>query len=179
MTLPSIYFIRFYNLDINVKVCHILSMETKNYQIGDVAKMLGISQRTVRYYEELELIAAERTPGGYRVFGEAQVEKLRTILALKEIGMPLEEISKLIHLRQHGTIGSETAPKLLSYLKDKTEEMKGTVKKYNTLIRELEAVMKIIDNCKACKNITEGSVCERCVDSRTDHHVPPLMRTLL
>ena len=154
-------------------------METKNYQVGDVAKLLGISQRTVRYYEELGLITAERTTGGYRVFGEPQVEKLKTVLALKDIGMPLEEISKLIHLRQHGTIGSETAPQLLAYLKDKTKEMKRTVKKYDSLIKELEEVMKIIGNCKACKNITEGSVCERCVDVRTDHHVPPLMKTLL
>ncbi|PIR17250.1 MAG: hypothetical protein COV46_05020 [Deltaproteobacteria bacterium CG11_big_fil_rev_8_21_14_0_20_49_13] len=154
-------------------------IETKTYQVGEMARKLGISQRTVRYYEELGLITAERSQNGYRVFSEAQAEKLKMVLVFKDIGMPLEEISRLIHLRQHGTTGSETAPNMLKYLNLKAEELKETVKKYNRLIKELEEVIKLVENCKVCNNMTEESSCERCVDSRTRHHVPPLLKTLL
>lgn len=154
-------------------------MEIKYNQIGDVAKRLNISQRTVRYYEELGLITTERTQSGYRVFNESQMEKLKTILALKEIGMPLEEISRLLHLKRHGAAGSETAPQILGYLKAKIAELKNTVKKYNLLIGELEQVIKIVENCRECNNQTTELVCEKCVDKRTHHHVPPLMKTLL
>lgn len=156
-----------------------MGMETKGYKIGDVAKNLNISQRTVRYYEELGLIATERSSGGYRVYNEAQIERLKTILALKEIGMPLEEISHLIHLRQQGATGSQTAPELLEYLKIKVDKLKNSIEKYSAWVKELEEVIKIVDNCKGCNNPTEEKRCEKCVDIRTDHHVPGLMKTLL
>jgi MerR family Zn(II)-responsive transcriptional regulator of zntA len=151
----------------------------RTFQIGDVADELNISQRTVRYYEELGLISAERSDGGYRVFNEAQIERLRTILALKEIGMPLEEIRGLLKLRQHGVTGSETSTKLLEYLKTKTGSLKETIKRYNSVIKELEDVIKIIEGCKKCHAKASEATCERCVDDKTRHHVPPLMKSLL
>lgn len=151
----------------------------KTYQIGDVADELNISQRTVRYYEELGLISADRSGGGYRVFSETQLERLKTILALKEIGMQLEEIRNLLQLRQHGVTGSETAAKLLEYLRSKTNNLKGMVKKYNAVIKELEDVIQIIEGCKKCHSKASEATCERCVDDKTRHHVPPLMKSLL
>ncbi len=154
-------------------------METKGTLIGDIAKTLNISQRTVRYYEELGLIAADRSNGGYRIFSDAQVERLRIILSLKEIGMPLEEIKQLLQVRQHGVTGCEAAPKVVEYLKETAGKLKNTIDKYQATVKELEAVINIMENCKACNSKPEEAVCEKCVDVRTDHHVPPLMKTLL
>jgi len=154
-------------------------MESKEYLVGDIAKRLNVSARTVRYYEELGLISSERSQCGYRIFNETQIERLKTILALKEIGMPLEEISHLLHLRQHGVTGSESAPKLLEYLRLKYKEMNNVAEKYNTLLKELSSVIKIVEDCKACNNTTEETTCERCVDKRTHHHTPALLKTLL
>lgn len=154
-------------------------MEHGGYQIGELAKRLNVSQRTVRYYEQLGLITAERKQSGYRLFSETQLEKMRTIISLKEIGMPLEEIRRLLLLRHQGSTGSETAPRLLEYLNDKLADLKRTVNRYNGLIKELKEVIRIVEKCKACNNLTGESVCERCVDARNDHRVPPLMRTLL
>lgn len=154
-------------------------MEDKGSLIGDIAKRLNISQRTVRYYEELGLIAAERSTGGYRVFNDTQVERLKIIISLKDIGMPLDEIKQLLQLRQHGATGCEAAPKILDCLHAKVDSMKATIKKYNSTIKELEDVIDLVENCKVCKNKAEEATCEKCVDDRTHHHVPPLMKTLL
>ena len=154
-------------------------MEIKGHKIGDISKRLSISPRTMRYYEELGLISTERSIGGFRVFSDSQVEKLRTIIALKEIGMPLEEIKTLLQLRQHGATGSETAPRLLDYLAAKIADIKKTMARHAELLKELESVVKIVENCKCCGNKTEELSCEKCVDERTHHKVPALMKSLL
>lgn len=149
------------------------------YLIGDMAKRLGISGRTIRYYEELGLIASERSSGGFRIFNSSQFEKLHMILALKDLGMPLEEIGKFLQLRQHGTIGADVAPPLLASMKAKAVEFKKTIEKYKAVVKDLEEAIDIIENCKTCHNITQENSCEECIEKRTDNHVPPLMKALL
>jgi DNA-binding transcriptional MerR regulator len=69
------------------------------YRIGDLAKLTGTTPRTIRYYEEIGLLAAEskRAPGEHRTYGEADLERLRELLALKALlGVSLEELRELI-----------------------------------------------------------------------------------
>jgi recombinational DNA repair protein RecR len=82
-------------------------------------------------------------------------------------------------LRQHGATGSQAAERLLRYLKDKITEIKAKVGRYKKILDELESVITIIEGCRECSNKTEESICEKCVDTRTDHHIPPLMKSLL
>ena len=94
----------------NVKDTCIMSTVEQRY-IGDVAKRLGITQRSIRYYEERGLIHPSRTEGRFRVYAESEVERLKTVLLLKDLGMSLEEIASLIKLWHEG-ISSEVAPKV-------------------------------------------------------------------
>lgn len=53
-------------------------------KIGELAKRLGLNVRTIRYYESISLLAKPaRTEGGYRLYSEADAEKLRFILQAK------------------------------------------------------------------------------------------------
>ena len=68
-------------------------------KIGDVARLVGTTPRTIRYYEEIGLLppAADRPSGGHRAYGEADVERLREILRLKELlGVSLDQLRELI-----------------------------------------------------------------------------------
>jgi len=67
-------------------------------RIGEVAELTGTTPRTIRYYEELGLLApsAERSPGAHRVYDEADVERLREVLRLRRVlGLSLEELKSL------------------------------------------------------------------------------------
>ena len=66
-------------------------------RISRAALELGVSARTLRYYEELGLLVPSgRTSGGERRYTEADLEQLRRILSLKEVlGMNLEEIKSV------------------------------------------------------------------------------------
>jgi len=75
------------------------AMAGPSLKIGDVARRVGTTPRTIRYYEEIGLLepAADRPTGGHRAYGEADVERLRHILRLKDLlGVSLEELRELV-----------------------------------------------------------------------------------
>ena len=72
--------------------------EQRRLRIGDLAKRTGTTPRTIRYYEEIGLLAAEhpREPGAHRTYGEEDLERLRELLRLREVlGVSLEELGEL------------------------------------------------------------------------------------
>ncbi len=90
----------------------------KSIQIGQLAKNLGITTRTIRYYEEIGLMGpTERLGGGTRTYNRDDVLRLKFILKLKELGISLKEMQELaknfdINEQSFGTI----TPKLLEIL---------------------------------------------------------------
>lgn len=74
--------------------------------IGEICAALGLSPRTVRYYEELGLLpGVRRRSGGRRVYGPDEVQRLRFIQRLKALGLSLAEIRELnaVHAIAGGT----------------------------------------------------------------------------
>jgi DNA-binding transcriptional MerR regulator len=75
------------------------STETKPLRIGEVAEQLGTTPRTIRYYEEIGLLpgASDRIQGKHRCYTEADVERVREIMRLRDLlGLTLEEVSALL-----------------------------------------------------------------------------------
>jgi DNA-binding transcriptional MerR regulator len=70
------------------------------HQIGDVAERVGLSLRTVRYYEEAGLLRpVSRTVGGFRLYDDDAIERLLLIRKMKPLGFSLEEMRALLTLR--------------------------------------------------------------------------------
>ncbi|TMM01886.1 MAG: MerR family transcriptional regulator [Actinobacteria bacterium] len=67
-------------------------------RIGDVARAVGTTTRTIRYYEEIGLLEpSERRSGAHREYTEADVERVREILRFKDLlGVSLDELRELI-----------------------------------------------------------------------------------
>lgn len=67
------------------------------YTTGDIAKLTGVSVRTVQYYDAKGLlIPNEISDGGRRLYGTAEVERMRVILFLKGLGFKLEQIHSIL-----------------------------------------------------------------------------------
>lgn len=67
------------------------------YTTGDIAKLTGVSVRTVQYYDAKGLlIPNEISDGGRRLYGAAEVERMRVILFLKGLGFKLEQIRSIL-----------------------------------------------------------------------------------
>ena len=72
-------------------------------RIGDVARAVGTTPRTIRYYEEIGLLpeSAARPAGQHRLYTDAEVEQLRDVMRLKELlGVSLEELKTLLSVEQ-------------------------------------------------------------------------------
>lgn len=61
-----------------------------------VAKRFGVSAKALRVYERMGLIAPARTAAGWRAYGQADIERLAAIVALKQLGLPLKRIATLL-----------------------------------------------------------------------------------
>ena len=67
------------------------------YTINKLAKLAGVSTRTLRYYDELGLLPPARIhSNGYRIYGQKEVDRLQQILFYRELGVPLEEIKTIM-----------------------------------------------------------------------------------
>ena len=67
------------------------------YTINKLAKLAGVSTRTLRYYDELGLLSPARiSSNGYRIYGQKEIDRLQQILFYRELGVPLEEIGKIL-----------------------------------------------------------------------------------
>jgi DNA-binding transcriptional MerR regulator len=72
---------------------------TDNLRIGDVARLVGTTPRTIRYYEEIGLLpeASTRASGRHRLYTSAEVERLREVMRLRDLlGVSLEELKTLL-----------------------------------------------------------------------------------
>ncbi len=68
-------------------------------RIGEVAELTGTTPRTIRYYEEIGLLpgAADRPQGQHRCYTEADVERVKEIVRLRDLlGLSLEQLSRLL-----------------------------------------------------------------------------------
>jgi MerR family copper efflux transcriptional regulator len=75
-------------------------MAGETYQIGEVAEQVGLSLRTVRYYEEMGLLSPEgRTGGGFRLYTDEHVERLALIKQMKPLGFTVAEMGQLLQAR--------------------------------------------------------------------------------
>jgi DNA-binding transcriptional MerR regulator len=71
-------------------------MSDEFISIGELAKKLEMSQRTVRYYEEIGLLnSIKRVEGGRRVYTDVDLRRLKLIKRLKIMGMTLSEMQEL------------------------------------------------------------------------------------
>ncbi len=76
-----------------------MSITERSLRIGEVAELTGTTPRTIRYYEEIGLLpgAAEREQGKHRCYTQADVDRMREIVRLKDLlGLSLDQLSKLL-----------------------------------------------------------------------------------
>lgn len=87
------------------------------YTVQKLGRLAGISTRTLRYYDEIGILKPARiNSSGYRIYGEAEVDRLQHILFYRELGISLEEIKDILNSPSfdRGTALKEHRLKLLA-----------------------------------------------------------------
>ena len=89
----------------------------KYYQIGELANLVTMSPRTIRYYEEIGLLnSVKRIEGGKRVYTDRDMQRLKFITRLKHLGLTLSEMNELEDIYQIHRTNKRVLPRLLELL---------------------------------------------------------------
>jgi DNA-binding transcriptional MerR regulator len=105
-------------------------------QIGEVAERAAMTVDAIRFYERRNLLPrAGRSVGGFRLYSEDAVERLRFIRQMQGLGFSLREVGELIELRAHKVEACESVRALLgAKLKDVRAKLRE--------LRQLEADLR-------------------------------------
>jgi DNA-binding transcriptional MerR regulator len=77
------------------------------FTVKQLAKMAGVTPRTLHHYDDIGLLKPSRVgDNGYRYYGEEAMLKLQQILFYRELGLPLEDIRKIIGRRDFDVLGA-------------------------------------------------------------------------
>jgi DNA-binding transcriptional MerR regulator len=88
-----------------------------NYRIGELAAKVGLTERTIRYYEERGLLeSVKRLDGGQRVYTDNDVRRLKFIQKLKVLGLSLAEMQELETLYGRHHTNAKVLPRLIELL---------------------------------------------------------------
>jgi DNA-binding transcriptional MerR regulator len=68
----------------------------KTITVRDAAARLGVTPRTLKYYEELGVVVPSRSEGGYRLYEPADLEKLARVLRMRSLGFSLTAITAML-----------------------------------------------------------------------------------
>ena len=149
-------------------------------RIGDLAKKAGTTMRTIRYYEQLGLIApVARTKGGFRLYEEDEVRKLRVIKNLQHLETPLAQVKAFFDERHQGRIASEVAPGIASLLQRQLEEMDGRIAQYRAMQASLRETIEILQCCSECSLEPGPDVCSRCPVITSRGEIPLHMQAMI
>ncbi|HEY0251372.1 MAG TPA: MerR family transcriptional regulator [Kofleriaceae bacterium] len=115
------------------------------FTVGELAKLTGITVRTLHHYDEIGLVQpSARSDAGYRLYGEADVRKLQRVLVYRELGLPLDEIA--------GVIESADARAVLEKHREMLIEKRARL---DAMIRSLDAALRHEGDTMSATDVTE------------------------
>lgn len=112
-----------------------LTEEMEQYLIGQVAQILGLQPQKIRFYESLGIVRPRRL-GRLRIYGRDELKVLEIVKYLREIGVPLSSIGKLIKNNRMKPL-SLCSAEAKEFLSEHLTRMKSTHSELESQINEL------------------------------------------
>ncbi|MDC2865477.1 MULTISPECIES: MerR family transcriptional regulator [unclassified Bacillus (in: firmicutes)] len=105
-------------------------------RIGELSKHTGVSERSLRHYEDKGLLTSKRLANGYRDFDETTIEQVKLIQMYLQLGLNLEETAKMLRcLEIEPHLYDNPCSSIITLYEDKLAE----VKKQISLLSHIEA----------------------------------------
>lgn len=113
------------------------------YRIGEIAKLADVTPDTIRYYEKQQMMDHEvRTEGGFRLYTDKDLQRLKFIRHARQLGFTLESIRELLSIRidpEH-----HTCQESKSIVQSRLSEVEARIAELESMRRSLQ---KLNDAC--------------------------------
>lgn len=107
------------------------------YRIGELAKMADVTPDTIRYYEKQQMMEHEvRTEGGFRLYTESDLQRLKFIRHARQLGFSLESIRELLSIRidpEH-----HTCQESKGIVQERLQEVEARIAELQSMQRSLQ-----------------------------------------
>jgi DNA-binding transcriptional MerR regulator len=111
---------------------------SSTYPIGELSRMVNLTQRTIRYYEEIGLLhSVRRIENGKRVYTDDDVRRLKFINRLKVLGLSLSEMVELEKIYRQQRNNREIIPKLIVLLDQRAAQIDDRILQLTALKKEI------------------------------------------
>ncbi len=123
--------------------------------INDISKQLDMNTKTIRFYEDIGLIPkAKRNESNYRVYTNKDIERISFVKKSRSLGFSIEEIKKIIKIREDGTLPHETVINTLE------EQKKNLDQRIKEMVLFKDKLTNVIENFKNNLDVCQqGKIC--------------------
>ncbi|MGK8485238.1 MerR family transcriptional regulator [Nocardia asiatica] len=113
-------------------------------RIGELAERTGVSERSLRYYEQQGMLASDRTPGGHREYPERAVDRVIHIQELLAAGLTSKKIARILPCMRDADGGPNeyATPALVDELRTERERITRTI---DDLVRSRDVLDEVIE----------------------------------
>lgn len=125
------------------------------FQVGEVARRLGLNPQTLYFYERIGLMPSpQRTAAGYRLYAQADLDRLTFITQAKTLGLSLDDIKELLALQDGQRLSCR---EVQDRLRRKMEQIDDTIRNLQVLKAHLSP---LLEQCqRGAAQPTEGQQC--------------------
>ncbi|MFN7012532.1 MerR family transcriptional regulator [Rhizobium arsenicireducens] len=133
------------------------------YSIGELSRRTGVKVPTIRYYEQMGLIAApDRSEGNQRRYERAELERLTFIRHARDLGFPIEAIRELLALSGHPDEPCERADHIA---REQLVEVREKIARLQKLEHELDRIVAhcgnhTVGDCYVIRALSDHGLCD-------------------
>ena len=122
------------------------------YTTGEIAKLCGVTVRTVQYYDARGiLVPAQLTEGGRRLYSEDDLKRMKVICFLRDLGLPIDSISQILSEDDPGSV-------IALLLEQQEKTLKDEMREREEKLHKLEALKAGLQNSKECSVESIGDI---------------------
>lgn len=134
----------------------------KFLKIGGLARQCGLSERTLRYYEQLGIITPTRTAGGTRLYRESDVEVAIVAQRMRDLDIPVELIRSIATKRREFPTGDQSGAAMTKILEAQIDKLGERASKVLSLQDEMIRTVRLLQGCRGCENKPSPEDCPDC-----------------
>ncbi len=132
-------------------------MITESSAIGQLARVSGVTAKTLRYYDEIGLLRpATRTAAGYRLYGDEAAQRLRFMRRARGLGLSLADIGAVLEISDAGRVPCEH---VIAVIDRELERIASQFKRLKELRGDLLALRSDLTRATASGSAEPGRVC--------------------
>jgi MerR family transcriptional regulator, copper efflux regulator len=148
----------------------------RTLKVGELARLAGKTVRALHLYEERGLLdPIERSKGGYRLYAEDALVRVRWISKLQDMGFSLTDIQTMLRQWERSGSAPDAMLRVGVVLKDKLEQTRQQISRLRALEDELRSSLEYLETCPSCSPAQELKACTSCELHGRDELAPDLV----